>query len=95
MKKRITQFIKMCIYGGLSYGIFLLGSLVVETEIKNAKNLEIAISNNEPITCGDTLRDKSNVYIDNYIANSHIVDRKTNVIWLKSDCKSYYIQKES
>jgi len=92
MNKYIKKVIKLVVYTALIVGLGLLINFIIKDIKKQQKDLEIAIINHQPLSCGDPMRDKPYVFVDNYIADSNIIDRKTNTILSKNDCKSYYIQ---
>jgi len=92
MKKNIQKTLKLVIYTALLIGIASLIDFIIKDTKKQHKDLNTAIINQQPLSCGDPMRDKPYVYVDNYIANGNIIDKKTNVIWSKNDCRSYYIQ---
>ena len=71
--------------------LLALTYLIIKAEAISSKELENAIQNKQPLSCGDPLRDVPYILVSNYTANHNIIDNKTNKIWSKRNCNSYYI----
>ena len=92
MNSTIKKTLKLTTYAILVIGLALLINIIKDSSLQQSQDLETAIEKKQPLSCGDTLRDVQHVYVEDYKVGSNIIDLRTNKIWSRNNCKSYYPQ---